>query len=285
MTRLLACIDSSIYTNSVCDHLAWAALRRSASIELVHVLDRREIDPVSKDLSGMLGLGEQESLLAEFAELDEQRHRLARRRGQLLLDFAARRLRDAGVNETESHQRLGTVVDVVSERAEGVAMIVLGRQGESAEHSGKQLGSNLERIARAVHTPLLVVPSTYRPIERVLIAFDGGQTIRNAIERLAETSFLAGMHAHLLTVGQPDYHQRQEQLLAATTLLERSGATVSSAIQSGDAEHVIVENISDTASDLLVMGAYGHSRIRELIIGSTTSSLLRSSPVPVLMYR
>ncbi|MDF1750857.1 MAG: universal stress protein, partial [Alphaproteobacteria bacterium] len=37
--------------------------------------------------------------------------------------------------------------------------------------------------------------------------------------------------------------------------------------------------------DLLVMGAYGHSRIRNLIIGSTTSAMLRLCKIPVMMFR
>ncbi|WP_426148757.1 universal stress protein [Polaromonas sp. DSR2-3-2] len=39
------------------------------------------------------------------------------------------------------------------------------------------------------------------------------------------------------------------------------------------------------AVDLLVIGAYGHSRVRQLIMGSTTTTLLRTSPVPVLVLR
>ena len=37
--------------------------------------------------------------------------------------------------------------------------------------------------------------------------------------------------------------------------------------------------------DLLVMGAYGHSRIRELIVGSTTTAMIRTGKVPVLLFR
>jgi nucleotide-binding universal stress UspA family protein len=43
--------------------------------------------------------------------------------------------------------------------------------------------------------------------------------------------------------------------------------------------------VQEWAADLLVMGAYGHSRIRELIIGTTTTALLRDTPVPLLVVR
>jgi nucleotide-binding universal stress UspA family protein len=48
---------------------------------------------------------------------------------------------------------------------------------------------------------------------------------------------------------------------------------------------VILDEVEREGIDLLVMGAYGHSRIRTLIIGSTTTATLRRCPVPVLMFR
>ena len=204
MTKLLACIDASPYAESVCDYTAWTAKRISADVEVLHILDRREIDPVSRDYSGILGLGEQEAMLKEFADQEEHRHRLARQRGQLLVDAAVARLHQAGVANAASQQRNGTLVETVAVFAQNANMIVLGRRGESAEHGGNHIGSNLERIARAVHTPLLVVPSTFKPIERVLIAFDGGPTIRSTVDRIVATSFLRGLTCHLLSVGQQD---------------------------------------------------------------------------------
>ena len=56
-------------------------------------------------------------------------------------------------------------------------------------------------------------------------------------------------------------------------------------VQPGQADEVIFAYVKSQAMGLLVMGAYGHSHIRTLIIGSTTSSMLRSCPIPVLMFR
>jgi nucleotide-binding universal stress UspA family protein len=53
----------------------------------------------------------------------------------------------------------------------------------------------------------------------------------------------------------------------------------------GQPAAVIAEKVRTAGIDLLVMGAYGHSHIREFIVGSTTNKLLRSCTVPVLMFR
>ena len=48
---------------------------------------------------------------------------------------------------------------------------------------------------------------------------------------------------------------------------------------------MIAQQLEAHAVDLLVMGAYGHSRIRSMILGSTTTHLLRTCQVPVLLLR
>lgn len=53
----------------------------------------------------------------------------------------------------------------------------------------------------------------------------------------------------------------------------------------GHAEQVIAKYAAEKNIDLLLMGAYGHNRIRHLVIGSTTTQILRSSHIPVLLFR
>ena len=66
--------------------------------------------------------------------------------------------------------------------------------------------------------------------------------------------------------------------------LTAAGYTVTDDIRSGDADHRIPETVAAEEIDLLVMGAYGHDRIRTLMVGSTTA-VLRTSPVSMLVVR
>lgn len=71
----------------------------------------------------------------------------------------------------------------------------------------------------------------------------------------------------------------------AAARLTQSNLEVTVGHEDGNAEEVIARKVDDAGIDLLVMGAYGHSRIRALIIGSTTTALIRSCKVPVLLFR
>jgi nucleotide-binding universal stress UspA family protein len=71
----------------------------------------------------------------------------------------------------------------------------------------------------------------------------------------------------------------------AVNLLQDAGLGAEGAIRAGDAEATLHAYESEHDIDITVMGAYGHSRIRQLLVGSTTTSMLRNAHIPVLILR
>ncbi len=284
MTTILAFIDGSAYSASVCDHAAWLAGRAAAAVELVHVLGRRERADEPANLSGNIGLGARSALLEELAELDARTAQVAQKRGRLILDEARQRLADAGVAEIAVRLRNGDVVEAVHDVEGDADMIVIGKRGEAADFATLHLGSNLERVVRASVKPIFVASRAFRPIERVLIAFDGGKSALKAVDHVSRNPAFSGLDIRLLTVG-PQTTEAKRKLADAEAQLKGAGHAVTAEIVAGHPDAVIAERIGADGIDLLVMGAYGHSRIRSLIIGSTTSEMIRSCTIPVMLYR
>lgn len=284
MTKLVALIDGSIYSHSVCDHAAWLAGRIGASVEILHVLGRRETDSTPVDMTGSLTLGARTTLLDELSKLDEQRARLAQQRGRAILDDARKRLKDDGIADVTARLMFGDLLDTLVDREADADMIVMGKRGEAADFAKLHLGSNLERVARAIRRPLFVVSRGFRPINRVLVAFDGGASSMRAVNELAGSRLVAQLPCMLLMAG-PATSEARRQLDQAKSILQAAGLDVKADIVSGHAETAIAQAVAAQDIDLLVMGAYGHSRIRSLIIGSTTSEMLRSCRIPVMLYR
>lgn len=279
--KVLACIDHSPHAADVLDHAAWVAKRLSATVEVLHAIERPSA-VTSADHSGRLGIDQREHLLRELADLDEQRNRLAQESGRHLLDEAAAFLRDHGVEDV--HQRLvhGSIADHMRDYGDDTRVIVIGKQGEGdATH---ELGTNLERAIRASKRPVLVTCGPLKPIERVLLAFDGGETTGKAVAMLINRPELIDAPIHLVMVGGNDPRKAQ-QLADAASRLRSNGYTVSEEIVPGTPEDVIPEQVERIGANLLITGAYGHSRIRTLIVGSTTTALLRKSTVPMLIMR
>lgn len=283
MSKVLACIDASMYADSVIDHAAWCARRMPASVEILHVLDKGERQG-SPDLSGSIGLGAGEHLLQQLARADEVRSRLEQERGRALLKRAEQRVRDADVLQVTTRFRHGSFLETVTELEAGADLVVIGKRGESADFAKLHLGSQLERVVRASALPVLVASRAFKPIETVVIAFDGSPSARRAVERVGVRPAFEGLRHQVLMVG-PDDAEHRRQLDWAQDALAKHGEAAEFVLRQGAVDKVISEHVRDSGADLLVMGAYGHSRLREFIVGSTTTTLARTCPIPLLMYR
>jgi nucleotide-binding universal stress UspA family protein len=279
----MACIDGSSITLAVCDYAAWASRRLDAPLDFLHVLGHAEY-PVPTDLSGNLGLGSREHLLQELATLDEQRSRVALEQGRLMLDAAKARALADGVPNPASRQRHGELVDTLLEFQGEIRLLVMGRQGDQGDSAGEHIGSHLENVVRTLHRPILVIPSDYTEPQRILIAFDGSATTRKAVDMVARSPLLRGLPCHVVMVGE-DKTDSRESLDWARAHLEAAGFDVTAEIRQGEVEGALCAYRDLHAIDLIVMGAYGHSRIREFLIGSTTTKLIRQSKVPLLLLR
>ena len=284
MAKLVALVDGSIYSQSVCDHTAWIANRTRAAVEVLHVLGRRETASAPANLSGNITLGARTALLAELSALDEQRAKLAQKRGRAILDDAKTRIEAAGIEGVTTKLRIGDFVESVAELETEAAMVVVGKRGEAADFAKLHLGSNLERVVRSSNKPVFVASRAFKPIERFLIAYDGGTSSMKAVDHIARSELFAGLHCRLLTAGA-DSEETRKRLDNARTMLEAGGYEVSVDVLPGPPEAVIAQAVDSEGIDLLVMGAYGHSRIRNLIIGSTTTEMIRSCKVPVVLFR
>lgn len=285
MPRIMAFVDGSTYADSVCDHAAWAASRMTAAVDVLHVLGRRDMSGTTDNFSGALDVNARDHLLEELASLDEKKAKLAQQRGRVILDHARERLATAGVAETTGMLRIGDLVETMQELESKADLIVIGKRGEAANFAKLHLGSNIERVVRASTKPILIAARVFKPIQRVAIAFDGGPSITKSIAYLAQSAATySGLDLHVVTAGDANSAVAR-QLDEVVGTLKAAGYTVRASVLAGQPEQVIAGFVEREACDLLVMGAYGHSRIRNLIIGSTTTEMIRSCKVPIALFR
>ena len=128
--------------------------------------------------------------------------------------------------------------------------------------------------------PILVVPGEFSAPQSVMLAFDGSATSRKGMEMLAGSPLFKGMPIHLVMVGQ-DGAERAAGRCARRT----GGFAAQIAIRDGEVEPTLHAYQAEHGIDLLVMGAYGHSRIRQFFVGSTTTNMIRTTRTPLLLLR
>jgi nucleotide-binding universal stress UspA family protein len=284
MPTLLSCTDGSTYARSVYEHTAWAARRLDAAVHVLHIIeDRREVAAMA-DLSGAIGIDAQKKLTEELVALEEAKARVAQKHARAILADARQQLTAAGITRVEVEATHGELIDSIERFEAGADMIVVGKRGEHADMARLHVGGNLQRVIRRVHHPVLVASRAFVPIERFLIAYDGSPSVLKAVEFVLHSPLLQGLHCHILRAGKIDDNARY-YLEETAAKLRDAGFTVMSQATVGPAEEIIAGAVKDQHVNLLVMGAYGHSRIREFILGSTTTTMVRTCQVPVLMFR
>lgn len=284
MKRLLLCTDGSAYASVASRYAAWAAGRTGARIDVLYVSSLRDYEaPFLMDLGASLGASPYTAVMGQLDEIEK--HKAA-----MVEQYTRKQFDDAGLQtEVDFHHETGLLVDVVEDfenGPHGSELIVLGKRGENALGASGHLGHNMERVVRASRKPCLVTNREYREIERVAFAYDGGESCRKALEWMTRSDMLKNLDLHVVCVGEGHGEGKASHHLAeAEQVLKAAEIPHTAQVLTGDVEDMIEGYVNDNAADLLVMGAYGHSRIRQLIIGSTTSQLLQRCRIPVLLFR
>ncbi len=283
MEHILACIDASTYADSVCDLAAWASKRLQMPVELLHVVQRKDAVAARGDLSGAIGLGVKTSLMEELVQLEAADAKLQVERGRMLLAAGEKRLREAGAFDVRTLHRHGGIVETILEREEDARVVVIGKRGASHEFADGHIGSKIERVVRASVKPVLIASRQYTEPQSLIFAYDAGPTAERALERLIVSPIFEDLPVHVVMADTESAAHREALELAATRL--RGGRPVETTLQKGRPEAVISAIVDRTPNAMLVMGAYGHSPIRTLIVGSTTTTMIRTVRIPVLLVR
>ncbi len=283
MKKILVCIDGSPYADNICLNAAWAAKRMGVQVDLLHVLRRNSEYQAPANHTGAIGVDSRSELLEELTKVDEDRGRLDQKKGKIILEHGAKVLRDAGVETIDLLHRRGSLVETIQEIEAEYEMIFMGKRGEHADLDSIFLGSNLEKVARAIHKPLFVVSSVIRPIKKFLIAYDAKDSVQKAIESVLSSEMLKGLECHLLAV---EHTQGDVDVSVAEKKLKSAGYNVTATTrQSTHPDEILSTYVVNEGIDLLVTGAYSHSRMRSMLLGSTTANLIKACKVPLLLFR
>jgi nucleotide-binding universal stress UspA family protein len=280
--QIIACIDGSRSAAAVCDWASWAALKLQIPLTLLHTLDNPSKAPHS-NLTGNIGLGSREHLLDELSALDAERNKIALQHGQHLLEGAYQRIISSGIKSTRSIQRHGTLIETLLDLEGETKLVVIGRKGEKEQEQNYQVGSQLETIIRTLHRPILIALPDFNAPKKVMFAFDASTTANKVVNILIENAHLLdGVTCHLVMVNK-DSHEAV--FLDAKKNIENVGIKVVSAQLNGEVESTLKDYTKQHTIDLLIMGAFGHSKIRQFLVGSTTSHMLHTTTIPLLLLR
>lgn len=281
MPRTLYLSDGSDHSRVAAQYVAWWHERQPGEVLAVYATDPRQFEtPAVADVSGSLGVQPFGDVTEKFREIENDK--AARVSDLAKTDLAAK----PGILSLTFDHRTETLADCLEDLEKGTDLIFLGKRGENAELVQALLGSNLERVIRATHKPCFVTNRAFRSPKRFLIAYDNGVVSQRAIRWAAAQPALKGLECHLAVVaakGQED--AAAESLKTGEAIAHESGLKPVCQMLSGVLEDTLSRYTEENAVDLLLMGAYSHSRLRNMLLGSTTTAMMRKCRVPVICFR
>ncbi len=278
--RILLCVDGSEHALAAAGYAGRIAAASGAAIEVLHVLDARTLEgPYIADIGGALGAQPYLALMPQMQSI--QREKAGR-----VMEAVKERLGSLGV-ASEGRIVEGHLVPQVLEREKEADLVILGKHGEHAPYEVDMIGPSVEWIVRRSDKPCLVTPLSERRLERAMVAYDGSVHAKKALVLSFALARDLGLDLTVVTVCPTDDEKDHWKAVSgeAATLCRGAGVETQVFLRDGYPAPEIAQFISDGEFDLLVMGAYGHTRVREFLVGSTTFELLIRTATPVLLAR
>jgi nucleotide-binding universal stress UspA family protein len=204
-------------------------------------------------------------------------------RAESILQAFRTQCEEAGVH-TETKKTVGVIDETIVEEGINFDLILLAQRGEHFHLGGALLGSTAESVVRKSRRPVMVTPATFQEIESMGLAYDGSGPADNALQLVVELYEQTAWPLTVIII--TDDHSVGASLdQKIEDFLEPYKIDSTTIILRGKEEREIIKFIKEGSVELMVMGAYGHNRLRELILGSTTSYVIRKSTIPVLLSR
>lgn len=274
---ILVPVDGSTSSRVAVDYAVDFGLLYGAEVCGLNIVDIRSLEgPFLSDISASLGFAPFQNYLPKFQQVLEERS------DSILKGF------EEAVSATGLQYRCkkltGIVPSVISEEARKFDLVVIAQRGEHEPWSTGLLGSTTESVVRRAPRPVLVTPIRFRKINKIIVAYDGEVESSNALKSACEI-FLNDSYTLTVVVVADDPVRKERLSAEVREYAEPYHREFDIVVLSGDAGKSVLSFAEDNGYDLIVMGVFSHSRLHDLILGSTAAYILRKAEIPVLLNR
>lgn len=285
MKPVLIATDGSAYSDACCQYAAWLATRLGSNIEGVYVSNLINYE-LSAGMSAGGGYGMQPAQLVidSVRQIEDEKAKKIKLRTEEILSTAGFDL----AKKFKFHHQTGSFVDRIEEMETGIEALVVGKRGENSNFAKRHLGSSMERVVRATHIPCLVTPNEYRDVKIIALAYDGGDSTNKMLDFFLKQKLFSDLELHIISVAEKADSDAQNQakshLQKAQEITRSAGFPAKTHLLEGKPADAIVDFVERNEIDLLGLGAYGHSKLHDLFLGSTTTDIIYRSKVPLMLF-
>ncbi len=263
------------------EHAFWLARKDGSRIHALAVIDVKTFEiPVLGTPDGFMPsvvtppITESQSLLSEMTVLARER-----------LETIARECSARSI-PCSSDLKTGIPSELIGRAAIAHDIVIMSRGGYTrALSADKRLDPLVSQAIRASIRPVLVSGQKFQAGEtlNLLVAFDGSVHAGRVLTVAAELGKRPGVNTTLVTIATTEDAGNETQAPAEEYLYHHGIVPKKQIVLGARPSEMICDLVSEAKADILVMGAYGHRPMREMLFGSTTERVLSHCAATVIL--
>ena len=281
--QIVAGIDGSPYSLTAFQYALDFARRVGAEVKVVFVIDSRKTDLPIIYTASHFDYGFERVYIPPEPGLrgfyDRVRSDI-RAFAEKCLDLCKKDA-EAGSVPLSSILREGLPSGVLTEEARSGDLLVIGQKGENAHIERAIVGSTTEDVVRSSPRPVLVCPAEFRSPRRMLFPYDGSPVAESALQFCVNA--LGSIWEELIVLTVTDEIEDSFPYDTELGYLATHGIPYRLLLETGKPIDAIPRLAQREKADIILIGAHGKHKIRDYLLGSTASHLIRKSELPVLV--
>lgn len=279
MSCVLCCVDGKNYSQSACDYAVMISNNMKLPLKILNVIEHSSKSDIL-DLSGNIKLGEKDDILEKLTNEESIKSKQIIKEGKDLLLALKEKALITCEQEITLMQAHGDVLDNILELQDEISILIIGIKS----HDKNKIGENVKDIIRELNKPILLVNSEFITPKKILIAYNGSEESKKILTTAVRNPIFKDVTRDIVNIND-DKLFSEKILDEAKKIYAKSEIDIKTSVLSGDAKTEILTYMYENDCDILAMGAFGHSRIKEFIFGSFTSEIIAQSKKPILFYR
>ena len=279
MSCVLCCVDGKNYSQSACDYAVMISNNMKLPLKILNIVEHSSKSD-KLDLSGNIKLGEKDDILEKLTNEESIKSKQIIKEGKDLLLALKEKALITAEQDVILMQAHGDILDNILELQDEISILIIGIKS----HDKNKIGENVKDIIRELNKPILLVNSEFITPKKILIAYNGSEESKKILTTAVRNPIFKDVTRDIVNIND-DKLFSEKILDEAKKIYAKSEIDIKTSVLSGDAKTEILTYMYENDCDILAMGAFGHSRIKEFIFGSFTSEIIAQSKKPILFYR
>lgn len=281
--KILVPLGDSLHTCTALHNAGLLARIFKSTVTCLYVLDKEKIEmtylstPVLGEVIADTEAPDTDNVVGTLSAAIEKE-------AELILKYHEAAQKEFPEVDFELERVEGNVDEEILSRDDEFDLLIMGKSMQPEDEGYGVLGDHCRNIIHKANTPVLLVTHSYLVGSNLMACYDGSEPADNALNIAVETAKGMDVPLNVLTTW---WNQKTAERInkKAIDRIKDRGVELVPLVHHMNTVGTILAEVDHLDINFLFMGAYGESKLKDLLLGGTTDQVIRGTGCPILMYR